>query len=85
MPGIGFIRVKLLQADMSPGPEPDDPFLAINVKEAMDIPGQLCVFICYGVRRSLIIKTLNHVLKTFLCRIFLCFVLRFFFYLGSPF
>ncbi|CAL1532063.1 unnamed protein product [Lymnaea stagnalis] len=40
MPGTGFIRVKLLQAEVSPGPDPEDPFLAVNVKEAMDIPGK---------------------------------------------
>ncbi|CAG5121340.1 unnamed protein product, partial [Candidula unifasciata] len=39
-PGIGFIRVKLLQSDLQSGSDPDDPFVAINVKEAVDIPGK---------------------------------------------
>ncbi|XP_059150475.1 protein kinase C delta type-like isoform X2 [Physella acuta] len=40
MPGTGFIRVKLLQAEVSPGPDPEDPFLAVNVKESTEIPGR---------------------------------------------
>ncbi|KAL8586497.1 hypothetical protein ACOMHN_055201 [Nucella lapillus] len=41
MPGVGFIRVKLLQADGGQeGPQLVDPFLAINIKEAVDVPGK---------------------------------------------
>ncbi|KAK6994968.1 protein kinase C delta type, partial [Biomphalaria glabrata] len=40
MPGTGFIRVKLLAADVTQGPDAEDPFLAVNVKEALDIPGK---------------------------------------------
>ena len=41
MPGVGFIRVKLLQADGGPGGPPlSDPFLAVNIKEAVEIPGK---------------------------------------------
>lgn len=41
MPGVGFIRVKLLQADTGPsGPPLTEPFLAINIKEAVEIPGR---------------------------------------------
>lgn len=41
MPGVGFIRVKLLQADGGQGgPLLSDPFLAVNIKEAVDIPGK---------------------------------------------
>lgn len=40
MPGVGFIRVKLLQAETGPnGPALTDPFLAINIKEAVEVPG----------------------------------------------
>lgn len=39
--GPGFIRVKLLQADGgASGPALIDPFLAINIKEAVEIPGR---------------------------------------------
>ncbi|XP_025106597.1 protein kinase C delta type-like isoform X1 [Pomacea canaliculata] len=41
MPGVGFIRVKLLQAETGPnGPALTDPFLAINIKEAVEVPGR---------------------------------------------
>lgn len=40
MPGVGFIRVKLLQSDGGSGPPLVDPFLAINIKEAVEIPGR---------------------------------------------
>ncbi|KAL8594891.1 hypothetical protein ACOMHN_038454 [Nucella lapillus] len=41
MPGLGFIRVKLLQADGgSSGQTLADPFLAVNIKEAIEIPGR---------------------------------------------
>ncbi|XP_012945411.1 protein kinase C delta type [Aplysia californica] len=40
MPSSGFIRVKLLQSDTSQCAEAEDPYLAINVKEAVDIPGK---------------------------------------------
>ncbi|BFZ10506.1 hypothetical protein BsWGS_13544 [Bradybaena similaris] len=40
MPGLGFIRVKILQTDLRCGSDPDDPFMAINVKEAVDIPNK---------------------------------------------
>ncbi|XP_076469184.1 protein kinase C delta type-like [Babylonia areolata] len=41
MPGVGFIRVKLLQADGGPsGLVLNDPFLAINIKEAVEIPSR---------------------------------------------
>eukprot|EP00916_Digyalum_oweni_P014078 GHVL01023049.1.p1 GENE.GHVL01023049.1~~GHVL01023049.1.p1 ORF type:complete len:182 (+),score=10.21 GHVL01023049.1:1345-1890(+) len=41
MPGPGFIRVKLLQADGGPASAPlTDPFLAVNIKEAIEIPGR---------------------------------------------
>ncbi|BFZ08103.1 hypothetical protein BsWGS_11142 [Bradybaena similaris] len=35
----GFIRVKVLQAELSPGVVQEDPFIAINVKESVNIPG----------------------------------------------
>lgn len=49
MPGTGFIRVKLLQADVSTRPEPGETFLAVNVKEAVDGAG-LFVFVFMFVR-----------------------------------
>lgn len=42
MPGIGFIRVKLLQVDKGTTvttSEPFDPFVAVNVKETVNSPG----------------------------------------------
>ena len=46
MTGVGFIRVKLLQCEKSessgPGSAPGetfDPYVAINVKEAVNTPG----------------------------------------------
>lgn len=38
MPAVGFIRTKILQADKPGGLV--DPFVAVNVKEAMNIPGE---------------------------------------------
>ncbi|GFO42747.1 protein kinase c [Plakobranchus ocellatus] len=38
MPGTGFIRVKLLQVDLAE--TTDESFLAVNVKEMVDIPGK---------------------------------------------
>lgn len=38
MPQLGFIRTKVLQADKPGGLT--SPFVAVNVKEAMNIPGQ---------------------------------------------
>ncbi|CAG5132743.1 unnamed protein product [Candidula unifasciata] len=35
----GFIRVKVLQAEVTPGVQQEDPFVAINVKETVNIPG----------------------------------------------
>lgn len=43
MPGVGFIRVKLLQVDKGTTvttSEPFDPFVAVNVKETVNSPGQ---------------------------------------------
>eukprot|EP00105_Crassostrea_gigas_P017579 XP_011435407.1 PREDICTED: protein kinase C delta type [Crassostrea gigas] len=43
MPGVGFIRVKLLQVDKGDAvttSEPFDPFVAVNVKETVNSPGQ---------------------------------------------
>jgi len=44
MPGIGFIRVKLLQCEkgdgLSIGTETFDPYIAVNVKEAVNTPGK---------------------------------------------
>ncbi len=48
MTGVGFIRVKLLQcekaetagAGQAPG-ETFDPYVAVNVKEAINTPGKL--------------------------------------------
>lgn len=44
MPGNGFIRVKLLQVEKGSGNGDDDreffdPFVAVNVKEAITSPG----------------------------------------------
>lgn len=42
MPGVGFIRVKLLQVDKGQNAttsEPFDPFVAVNVKETVNSPG----------------------------------------------
>lgn len=36
---VGFIRTKVLQADKSGGLQ--QPFVAVNVKEAMTIPGKV--------------------------------------------
>ena len=44
MAGVGFIRVKLLQADkgqITTTSEPFDPFVAVNVKETVNSPGLL--------------------------------------------
>ena len=45
MPGVGFIRVKLLQCERGGSPLPDnetfDPYVAINVKEAVNLAGKL--------------------------------------------
>jgi len=44
MPGVGFIRVKLLQCERGGSPLPDnetfDPYVAINVKEAVNLAGR---------------------------------------------
>ena len=40
MPQIGFIRTKVLQADKPGGLT--SPFVAVNVKEAMNVPGEWC-------------------------------------------
>ena len=44
MPGVGFIRVKLMQvergATMDSKEEMFDPYIAINVKEAVNTPGE---------------------------------------------
>ncbi|XP_013379149.1 protein kinase C delta type isoform X2 [Lingula anatina] len=43
MPGVGFIRVKLLQVEKGPGEEDRDfydPFVAVNVKESVQTPGR---------------------------------------------
>jgi len=42
MASFGFIRTKVLQADRSGGL--NSPFIAVNVKEAMQIPGELVNF-----------------------------------------
>ena len=49
MTGVGFIRVKLLQCEKNeasgPGSIPGetfDPYVAINVKEAVNTPGTSC-------------------------------------------
>lgn len=45
MPGVGFIRVKILQCDRgktengADDGETFDPYVAINVKEAVQTPG----------------------------------------------
>ena len=45
MPGLGFIRVKLLQVERGPSMDTKadmfDPYVAINVKEAVNTPGRL--------------------------------------------
>ena len=44
MPGVGFIRVKLLQVDkgqITTTSEPFDPSVAVNVKETVNSPGLL--------------------------------------------
>lgn len=38
MPTVGFIRTKVLQAERSGGMT--SPFVAVNVKEAMNMPGE---------------------------------------------
>ena len=41
MPGVGFIRVKLLQCESpSDRSETFDPYVAVNVKEAVNTPGK---------------------------------------------
>jgi hypothetical protein len=44
MPGVGFIRVKLLQVErgqsMDSKADVFDPYIAINVKEAVNTPGK---------------------------------------------
>lgn len=45
MPGVGFIRVKLLQVEKGDGMvtvpgEVFDPYVAVNVKEAINSPGK---------------------------------------------
>lgn len=42
MPQVGFIRTKVLQADRPGGLT--NPFVAVNVKEAMNIPGQCAIY-----------------------------------------
>ena len=55
MPGVGFIRVKLLQVDkgqITTTSEPFDPFVAVNVKETVNSPGllhQVMGFFSYAV------------------------------------
>lgn len=45
MPGVGFIRVKLLQCDCpSNRDETFDPYVAVNVKEAVNTPGLFVLF-----------------------------------------
>ena len=61
MPGVGFIRVKLLQVDkgqITTTSEPFDPFVAVNVKETVNSPGLLhqvmgFFFICCSKVNSL--------------------------------
>ena len=43
MAGTGFIRVKLLQVDLAEST--DESFLAVNVKEMVDIPGGAMVIV----------------------------------------
>ncbi len=45
MPGLGFIRVKLLQCD-SPAETSEgfDPYVAINVKESVNTPGNFIIY-----------------------------------------
>ena len=40
MPGVGFIRVKLMQVEMDSKEDMFDPYIAINVKEAVNTPGR---------------------------------------------
>ena len=44
MSGVGFIRVKLMQvergATMESNDDLFDPYIAVNVKEAMNTPGE---------------------------------------------
>lgn len=43
MPSVGFIRVKLLQCEQgTEGPDSEmfDPYVAVNVKEAVNLPGR---------------------------------------------
>lgn len=53
MPGVGFIRVKLLQVERGPSMDSKsdvfDPYIAINVKEAVNTPGTIVVsvLVCY--------------------------------------
>ena len=44
MPVVGFIRTKVLQADKPGGLT--SPFVAVNVKEAMNIPGECRQLAC---------------------------------------
>ena len=48
MPTVGFIRVKLLQCERGDSgivEETFDPFVAVNVKEAVQTPGKRPVFV----------------------------------------
>ena len=68
MPGVGFIRVKLLQVDkgqITTTSEPFDPFVAVNVKETVNSPGLLhqvmgFFFICCSKVNSLHIMISIH-------------------------
>ena len=48
MPGVGFIRVKLLQvergATMQSTTDVFDPYIAVNVKEAVNTPGKCTIY-----------------------------------------
>ena len=46
---VGFIRVKLLQCEAdSPAGETFDPYVAINVKEAVNTPGENFITFVYS-------------------------------------
>ena len=52
-PSLGFIRVKLMQCEMGRVVEtedgkPFDPYVAVNVKEAEQTPGELTDWTVYG-------------------------------------
>ena len=75
MPGIGFIRVKLLQCEKGEGlaieGETFDPYIAVNVKEAVHTPGKtIKLFLCSLIKLSHCSIKVQSLRRRFSCFLF---------------